>query len=413
MRGASEHRPSGVGLGVVQPGDALWHAVLWARELTGPRKRKHGVQDHLEDEPSGLGVAPPPVSQLVAMRKEWLEQELVHRMFEQARLPGLAKSMLVFEDHSGFAKVLELAAVLLGTGRVKRCIVGGIDAWCDPDAVSVLQALGVLKTPENATGFMPGEAAAFLVVERFTTEIQGDKSHLDGNSKVANKGCVTKCVGSAFKNHHGSYRKNGYHEHKAHPVKSMRYAPIANRIARYRPVLEQQIGAKKGIRLKPKLPVGNQGLWNFTGKNFKNANTPFPHMYHHIVPWEVVSETFAANELKLLQRSGYNLNDGINLIVLPCSVRIGGLIGMYSHPNDHPTYTLKLIEQMTNLRSVMTGEEEEHLKKEETKAIKNGLDAWVRTEWFELATSGLTARGSHVDAYSPGSIATAFANVGP
>lgn len=244
-------------------------------------------------------------------------------------------------------------------------------------------------------------------------ELQGDKSHLDGNSKAANKGCVTKCVGSAFKNHHGSYRKNGYNEHKTNPEKSTRYAPIADRVARYRPVPEQQIGAKKGTNLKPKLPVGNKGLWNFTGKNFKRANAPFPHMYHHIVPWEVMSEIFTVKELELFQRSAYNLNDGFNLIILPCSERIGALIGMYSHPNNHPTYTSDLISQLTQLKFAMTGDEEEHLKKEEVKDLKTGLDAWERTEWFEIAKSGQAALGAHVDTYSPSSMATAFANVGP
>lgn len=126
------------------------------------------IEEHLEDEPPRFGVAPPPVSELVETRKEWLKQELVHRMLKQAGLPAPAKSALVFEDHVGFSKVLELAAVLLGTGPVKRCIIGGVDSWCGPDAVSVLNALGVLKTPENAVGFMPGEAAAFLVVENST-----------------------------------------------------------------------------------------------------------------------------------------------------------------------------------------------------------------------------------------------------
>jgi hypothetical protein len=244
-------------------------------------------------------------------------------------------------------------------------------------------------------------------------DLQKDKSHLDGKEKAATKGCVTKCVGSAIKNHHGSYRKNGYNEHKANPAKSTRYVPIENRIKLYRPVPEQQIGATKGTKRKPKLPAKNKGLWNFTGKNFKNANTPFPHMYHHMVPWEVMSETFTVNELKLFQRSGYNLNDGINLIILPCSERIGGLIGMYSHPYDHPTYTSDLIAQLTRLKTAMTGDEEEHLKKKEVKVLKTGLDAWELTEWFEIAENGMAARGAHVNTYSPSSMATAFANVGP
>lgn len=245
-------------------------------------------------------------------------------------------------------------------------------------------------------------------------KFQAAKSHLDGSSKAANKGCVTKCVGSAVKKHHGSYRKNGYDEHRDNPVKSTRYAPIANRIKRYRPVAEQLLGAKKGTTRTPELPVGDKGLWNFTGKkNFKKANSPFPHMYHHMVPWEVLSETFTINELMLLQRSGYNLNDGINLIIMPCSERIGRLIGMYSHPNDHPSYTEQLIAQLTTLKTNLSGDPEEHLKKEEVKVIKTCLEAWERAEWLQLADGGKAAQGAHVNTYSPSCMATAFANVGP
>jgi hypothetical protein len=244
--------------------------------------------------------------------------------------------------------------------------------------------------------------------------IQGHKSHLEGSSEAANKGCVTKCVGSAVMNHHGSYRKNGYEEHKNNPVKSTRYAPIANRIKRYHPVAEQLPGEKKGITRIPELPVGDKGLWIFEGEeNFKKAYSPFPHMYHHMVPWEVLKKTFSFNELILFQRSGYNLNDGINLIILPCSERIGSLIGMYSHPNDHPGYTEQLIAQLTSLRTNLSGDQEEHLQEKEVGYIKDCIEAWARAEWFQLADSGKAALGMHVNTYSPSCMATAFANVGP
>jgi hypothetical protein len=230
-------------------------------------------------------------------------------------------------------------------------------------------------------------------------DLQADKSH--------DHGCVTKCVGSAFKKHHGSYRRNGYDEHKGNPAKEGRYAPIPERVEEFPPTLEQKLGAKKGVKQKPKLPRNGKNLWNFTGKNFVSANTPFTHMYHHMVPWEVMSETFKFNELRLFQLKKYNLNQGINLIILPCGKRIGILIGMYSHPNDHPKYTLDLIDQLTAIRDNIKGDQSKHLKKTEVGEIKSQLESWETAEWAKIAAAGLAATGVHINEYKPSGVTQA------
>jgi hypothetical protein len=227
-------------------------------------------------------------------------------------------------------------------------------------------------------------------------DLKADKSHKSG--------CVTKCVGSKFKNHHGSYRKNGYNEHKNDAGKKARYQPIDKRIAKYgRPEPEQQLGAKKKVMRTPRLPRGPKTSWDFVGKNFKNANKPFVHMYHHMVPWEVMSETFKLPELKLFQVSEYNINEGINLIILPCYPQIGIIIGMYTHPNDHPKYTLDLITTLTRIKNQLKGDEQKHLKKDEVAFLKTVLETWERSEWWEIAVGGMKAMGDHVNEYQPSS----------
>lgn len=236
-------------------------------------------------------------------------------------------------------------------------------------------------------------------------DLQNDSSHLQGNARGGKKGCVTKCLGSKFKKHHGSYRRNGYDEHKNDPVKSTRYEPIAERVEAFPPIPEQQRGLKKGQLRKPTLPRGQHGRWLFTGKHFKSANLPFTHMHHHMIPWELMSDTFKPPELKLFQLCEYNLNEGINLIILPCTEQIGALIGMYTHPSNHHSYTLDLVDQLIGLKYNMTGDEERHLREEEVSQLKSRLEAWERAEWGKIADAGKAASGKHINSYKPSSLA--------
>lgn len=71
--------------------------------------------------------------------------------------------------HAGFASALRDALHAIETGVLDRALVGGVDACVDPRALVAAEACGVLKTAANPVGFMPGEAAAFVVLERVRT----------------------------------------------------------------------------------------------------------------------------------------------------------------------------------------------------------------------------------------------------
>jgi 3-oxoacyl-[acyl-carrier-protein] synthase-1 len=73
---------------------------------------------------------------------------------------------LCFGGHAGFVQCLQHAASLLSAGRLDGCLVGGIDSCIDPGFLRGAAAAGVLKTSANAAGFIPGEAAAFVWIER-------------------------------------------------------------------------------------------------------------------------------------------------------------------------------------------------------------------------------------------------------
>jgi 3-oxoacyl-[acyl-carrier-protein] synthase-1 len=74
-------------------------------------------------------------------------------------------AQLFFTDAPGFVDALMAAQRALSMGKVDRCIVGAVDSLLDGDRIDALQYLGLLHSPENPVGTLPGEAAAFLVLE--------------------------------------------------------------------------------------------------------------------------------------------------------------------------------------------------------------------------------------------------------
>jgi 3-oxoacyl-[acyl-carrier-protein] synthase-1 len=61
---------------------------------------------------------------------------------------------------------LDGAVRRLRRGECRRAVVGGVDSWLDRGTLAWLDGARRLKTAEVQDGFIPGEAAAFVVVER-------------------------------------------------------------------------------------------------------------------------------------------------------------------------------------------------------------------------------------------------------
>jgi 3-oxoacyl-[acyl-carrier-protein] synthase-1 len=70
------------------------------------------------------------------------------------------------EGHAAGLAALHKAAAAIVSGRISGAIVGGVDSLIRPATYERLSAAGVVKGPVNARGILPGEAAAFLVVEK-------------------------------------------------------------------------------------------------------------------------------------------------------------------------------------------------------------------------------------------------------
>jgi 3-oxoacyl-[acyl-carrier-protein] synthase-1 len=87
-----------------------------------------------------------------------------------ARLKGLAAAGLTVTDvqvvatgHAAGLTALEEAGRRLRAGA-SFCLVGGVDSYIDPETMDWIVKNEQLHNPENAWGFIPGEAAGFCVL---------------------------------------------------------------------------------------------------------------------------------------------------------------------------------------------------------------------------------------------------------
>ncbi|MCP3143952.1 TIGR02270 family protein [Pyxidicoccus xibeiensis] len=105
-----------------------------------------------------------------AEEREWLRGQCLHRLIpatlRAAGVQGAPRTQEVLFGEVGFLQALQRAREQLERGVVERCIIGGVDTLVEPHLLRALDQLGLLKGPERAVGLLPGEAAAFLVLER-------------------------------------------------------------------------------------------------------------------------------------------------------------------------------------------------------------------------------------------------------
>jgi hypothetical protein len=73
----------------------------------------------------------------------------------------------VEEGHAGFVRAVAEASIKLRSGQWHRCLVGGVDSLLELHTLEWLLRTGRLKTPTKPDGLQPGEAGAFVLLERF------------------------------------------------------------------------------------------------------------------------------------------------------------------------------------------------------------------------------------------------------
>lgn len=86
-------------------------------------------------------------------------------MWADGALPKPRAASVRFEGHAAGAVALVDAARALRAGERDCCVVGGAETFLDPDAIAALDGTFRLRSERSADGYLPGEAAAFVVLE--------------------------------------------------------------------------------------------------------------------------------------------------------------------------------------------------------------------------------------------------------
>ncbi len=94
-------------------------------------------------------------------------ETLAARLAEPRQLAPVARQSIVCHGgNAGLAAAVNEAAKMLAAGWVDRCIVGAIDSRAEAGFLKAAARLRLLRTADNPVGLIPGEAAAFLLLER-------------------------------------------------------------------------------------------------------------------------------------------------------------------------------------------------------------------------------------------------------
>lgn len=86
-------------------------------------------------------------------------------MWTDGALPKPLSASVRFEGHAAGAVAIVDAARALRAGDRTCCVVGGAETFLDPDAIAELDRGFRLRSERSADGYLPGEGAAFVVLE--------------------------------------------------------------------------------------------------------------------------------------------------------------------------------------------------------------------------------------------------------
>jgi 3-oxoacyl-[acyl-carrier-protein] synthase-1 len=100
-------------------------------------------------------------------RFEDFDESDLEMLTDECQIQPLGQTLETFRNGSaGGILALQRAASLLYAGEVRHCVVGAMDSLLEWPALNWFEEKGRLKTEDRSEGFIPGEAAAFVVVER-------------------------------------------------------------------------------------------------------------------------------------------------------------------------------------------------------------------------------------------------------
>jgi 3-oxoacyl-[acyl-carrier-protein] synthase-1 len=115
---------------------------------------------------TGIVAALPAPDAVVATWQ--LARTFLPQVLGRSGLRGLADAALAIEDggHTAVPSALRCASAMIQAGTVDQCIVLGVDSYIDFARLQLLDQAFRLKSQRGLDGFIPGEAAVALLVER-------------------------------------------------------------------------------------------------------------------------------------------------------------------------------------------------------------------------------------------------------
>jgi 3-oxoacyl-[acyl-carrier-protein] synthase-1 len=90
----------------------------------------------------------------------------LQQLLARLQLPADGPSAVLQEGHAAGLRSVAIARELLASGEVDACIVGGVDSLLESTDLQRLSAAGRLHEAANPQGVVPGEGAAFVVLQR-------------------------------------------------------------------------------------------------------------------------------------------------------------------------------------------------------------------------------------------------------
>ncbi len=99
-------------------------------------------------------------TQGLALNECWLSS-----LKSQTGLHGLASCKLSNLGNIGVLSLINEAVGLLNSGQLEQCIIGGVDSYLFPERIAYFDKNWRIKSARNVDGFIPGEAAAMLLLE--------------------------------------------------------------------------------------------------------------------------------------------------------------------------------------------------------------------------------------------------------
>ena len=183
----------------------------------------------------------------------------------------------------------------------------------------------------------------------------------DSHKHGEHEGCVTRCIWDkaqpptwrrkcVFKGH--NHRENGVKYQLANEA-DWYSLDFRDKNGAPRKRLNQQFSdAQLGRRKTVNNPTISKDCWWMSnyGVNFRTSSRPWENDAHHLIPIESLA-TFFGDKLLVLQAAKYNINTGVNIMMLPTQEKYGRIYQLPIHPSNHPDYNEAVKRQLKGIKN--------------------------------------------------------------